>query len=272
MITGLTPEQDPADNHLHLVISGAAMLLLSSVIAMAMREESPPHVTAGDAVGRRSYFAALLASVRRVSRLPWFRRFVIARVLLLSVEVTMPFFAFHAATFHAHTAPSLTILVISVSLGMIGGGLVWPRVSKRSVQLVLSASAIVAGAAALIGIANHLFHDLQSLFIHATMIFLLGFATQGAVEGSIAYVVGSSTEEQRPYCIAVASLAAGLTGFVMAFMVGLIAEERGAVTALLIMGVLNLAAAVYVRTLPVVRPTPEAGQPATSPPHDGSSG
>jgi hypothetical protein len=104
----------------------------------------------------------------------------------------------------------------------------------------------------------------QSPYLHAAMIMCLGFATQGTLDGSTAYVVGSSTDEQRPYCIAVSNLVAGVVGVPIALAAGLIAEGMGVVVAILLMGLANLAAAVFARTLPDVEPDGDI-QPAESP-------
>jgi hypothetical protein len=255
LLTGFAPREATPQDHAQLVWIGAGMLLLSSLGALAVRE-TPRALPSAEATGAggRGYMASLFESIRIVSRLAWFRRFVVARMLLLSVELPMPFFAVHAATFHAQTTPSLTYFVISLSLGMIGGGLVWPQLGRKSIQLVLSASPLVAGLAALLAFLNHIIVGLQSPFTHAAAIFFLAFGTQGALDGSTAYVVGSATDEERPYCIAVANLAAGIVGVGVAFGVGLIAHYRGIIVAIVAMGVLNVITAVYARALPSVRP------------------
>ena len=202
-VNGFAASEATPRDHALLVWFGAGMMLLSAVVALAVRE-SPRVLPPVDAreEGGKSYIGSLYDSIRFVSRLAWFRRFVVARMLFLSVEMVMPFFAVHAATFHARTAPSLSLFVIAFSFGMIGGGLVWPYVSRKSIQLVLSISPMVAGLAALLAFVSHIIVSLQSPFTHAAMIFLLAFATQGTLDGSTAYVVGSSTDEERPYCIA----------------------------------------------------------------------
>ena len=252
-IIGLDPAQQSWDDQVHLMWAGIAMLLVSTAAAGVLVEgdRGMPGVTDGAPAG--GYLALLRDGLRTVSRLGWFRRFMIARVLLVTVELVMPFFAVHAATFHARTAPSLTVLVVAASLGMIAGGLVLPRIGHRSIQLVLSASCGVAAVAALTALATHLIPELRSLYAHAGMIFLLGFAAQGAIDGSAAYVVGASTDEQRPYAIAVASFAAGAVGVGLALIAGTIALERGAIVAVGIMGVVNLFGAYYVTTLPDFR-------------------
>ena len=185
-MVGFEPDDQPAGDHVHLVWAGVVMMFLSALAAFLVREA--PRRSRADGAGE-GYLTSAYRNARLVLRLPWFRRFVRARVLLMSVEMVLPFFVVHAATYHAATAPSLSFFVISFSLGMIAGGLTWPRISKKSIQLVLSLSAAVAGAAALLALANHLFGGVQSIYTHAAMIFLLAFATQGSLDGSTAYVV-----------------------------------------------------------------------------------
>jgi len=95
---------------------------------------------------------------------------------------------------------------------------------------------------------------IQSPYLHAAMLVLLACGTQGTLDGSTAYVVGSSTDEERPYCIAVSNLAAGVVGIVIALAAGTIAEGPGVIVAIVTMGLLNLVAAAYALTLPAVRP------------------
>ncbi|MEP2744227.1 hypothetical protein, partial [Bauldia litoralis] len=159
VMVGFEADDQPARDHVHLVWAGVAMMLLSAGAAFMVRE-APRASVANDS--GEGYLASALRNARLVMRVPWFRRFVRMRVLLLSVEMVLPFFAVHAATYHAATAPSLSFFVISFSLGMIAGGLIWPRIGKRSIQMVLSLSAALAGVAALLALANHVFGGVQS--------------------------------------------------------------------------------------------------------------
>lgn len=251
VMVGFEGDDQSARDHVHLVWAGVAMMLLSAVAAFMVRE-APRASVANDS--GEGYLASALRNARLVMRVPWFRRFVRMRVLLLSVEMVLPFFAVHAATYHAATAPSLSFFVISFSLGMIAGGLIWPRIGRRSIQLVLSLSAALAGVAALLALANHVFGGVQSLYLHAAMIFLLAFATQGSLDGSTAYVVRSSTDEQRPYAISVANLAAGVVGIGVALLAGFIADGPGVIVAIGIMGATNILGVIYALRLPDVAP------------------
>jgi len=242
--------QAPRQTQIEMMWAGIGMLVLAALVTIAVREaprESPaPAKDALSGAGKKGYAADLYGSVQVVSKLPWFRQFMIARLLLLSVELAMPFFAIHAARFHATTSISLSMFVVSASIGMVIGGIVWPRVSRISIRLVMAASALVAGIAGLIAMASHLFDVLQVPITHALTFMLLAFAAQGIVNARTVYVVGAATDEERPYCIALSNVIAGLVGLILALLVGSIAHARGAIAGLLMMAVLNVVTAFYV--------------------------
>ena len=54
--------------------------------------------------------------------MPWFRSYVIARCLLVSVELAMPFYAIHAAALHSHKQVSLSIFVVATGIAVVIGG------------------------------------------------------------------------------------------------------------------------------------------------------
>ena len=251
-----TGSQKAGPMHAELIWAGLGMTLLAAITVVAVREpvKRPPHhgdATAGKAAGK-SYFAELSDGLRMVSKLKWFQRYMIARLLFLSVEIVMPFFAVHAASFHGDMNISLSMFVVASSIGLVLGGIVWPRVGKKSMQLVMAAAALVAFVAALLALANHLDPALRWPLTYAVIFVLLAVAAQGVSSARTVYLVDSATDAERPYCVAVSNAAVGLAGLGMAFAVGSISEVCGVIWGLLIMAGLNIAAAVYVRKLTVV--------------------
>lgn len=182
----------------------------------------------------------------------------------------MPFFAIHAAALHPDTAPSLSIFVIAGSIGMVVGRIVWPPVRKNSIRLVMNASAFLARVAAIGALMFQLLPALRMPLTHASVFALLAFAVQGVVVSRTVYVVDAASDAERPYCISLSNLAAGIVGLVLALILGSIAQQRGAIAALLAMAPLNIVAAIYARTLPDIRrPDMAEGDRAAA---DGSSG
>lgn len=244
--TGFEPAAEAWRDHVHLVWTATAMMVLSSFAALAIREQ--PKIVA-QPESRPGYLAALRKGMEVSYRLRWLRRFLVARVLLLSVEIVIPFFVVHAAEFYGDTPISLSFFVISSSIGMLIGGFVWPRISKISIQRVLTISAMIAFAAAMLALGRNLIPALQFPATHAVIFALLAFALQGVVSGNTVYVVNASDDEARPYCVALSNLVAGVAGVGLALVAGLISQQRGIIAALVIMGILNVIAALYVRTL-----------------------
>jgi hypothetical protein len=263
--------ESPRDTQIGMMWAGIGMLVLAALVTVAVREtprEFPhPAEDGPPEANRKGYVTDLYGSVQVVSKLPWFRRFMIARLLFLSIELAMPFFAIHAARFHAATSISLSMFVVSASIGMVLGGIIWPRISKLSIRLVMAASALIAAVAGLIALASHLVGPLQVPVTHAFTFMLLAFAAQGIVNARTVYVVGAASDEQRPYCIAVSNVIAGLVGLVMALLVGSIAHAQGAIAGLMVMVVLNIVTALYVPRLTYVEhPGDHAVEPHVS--HD----
>jgi len=257
-IAGLSVAEEAWQDHVHLVWAGMVMMLLSALAVLGIDER--PKVTDGS--GAPPYFTALRKGMGRVWRLRWLRRFIVARVLLLSVEIAMPFFAVHAAAAYEDMVTSLTFFVVSSSVGILAGGFLWPWLSKRSINNVLMASAGLAFAAAMLALARNHVADLQVPATHAIMFALLGLGTQGVVNGVALYVVNAAGDEDRPYCIALANTVAGVAGIGLALLAGTISTQRGVIAALMVMAVVNVAAALYVRTLVDPETAGEAGRPS----------
>lgn len=256
-IAGLSVAEEAWQDHVHLVWTGTAMMLLAALAVLGIDERRKP--TGGRSDGEPPYFTALRAGMRRVSRLRWLRRFIVARVLLLSVEIAIPFFAVHAAAFYENMATSLTFFVLSSSVGLLVGGFLWPWASKRSIQRVLATSAGLGFGAAMLALARNYVPDLQVPATHAVMFAMLGLGTQGVFNGAALYVVNAAGDEERPYCVALANAVAGVAGIGLALIAGTISTQRGVIAGLMVMAVLNVAAVLYARTL--VDPD-RAGEPA----------
>lgn len=254
LVEGFDPDVPPVLDHVHLVWAGAGLMLLSAFAATLIQE---PPKSWSHLQGRakfKGYGRALRDSLRITIRLHWLRRFMLARILFLSVELGTPFLAAQAAGFYATTVTSLTLFVIASSLGLMIGGLVWPRISRRSVQRVLTLSCLISLAALLFGASSHFFPALESTWSDAIVIVLLAFSLQGNISASALYVINASTDDERPYCLGIANVPAGIAGIGLALALGLVAREIGVVWVLLALAALNLVSAAYAQTLPTIHP------------------
>ncbi len=173
---------------------------------------------------------------------PWFRRLLIARTLLLSVELAIPFYAIHAATIHDPTAQNLTVFVIASGIGVISSGLLWARSSDRARMAAGAAVALVAGVLTLVidGI-----EDLQIPYFHGIVFVLLTIAEQGAIQGQITYMMDHAPAADRPILIATANASMRTVGIAVALVLGAAGHLHDIRTPLVVLMAFNAAAALY---------------------------
>ena len=126
------------ESHLILLWSGVGASLLTAALFLTIREagngercapDAPPVPEAskmdlaGDGVGRlHSFLGGAVAEIRQVA---WFRRFLVARCLFLSVGLATPFYAIHAAGLHRDEQGTLGLFVLATGLGLIVGAVIW---------------------------------------------------------------------------------------------------------------------------------------------------
>ncbi len=241
-------QKTPLDAHLELMWIGIIMTLLAAAVIVVVREppkwEEPP--AAAQAKGN---IASLKESFAIAFALPWFRRFIVARTLFLSIELAMPFYAIHAATLHKDTFNGLSTFVIASCIGLVVGGLVWPRVAKKSIRLVLTSSAVFACLAGLLGLALARWPQLQSPHPYSVVIAMVAFSAQGISSGRTVYLIGATDDSNRSYCIAVGNVLTGVLAIGMAAALGTAAHIHDIRWAIWIVVALNVAAALYASGL-----------------------
>lgn len=241
--------------NLELVWLGALITLLSAGVIMATRE------TVAAAVPRPGAHGGVLnrvrASFEHVAVLSWFRRYLVARVLFLSIELAMPFYAIHGATLYQDYADGLSVFVMASSAGAMVGALVWPALARFSVRLVMGLMATLAVAAGVVAIAVSSVADWHAAGLHALIFFLIGSAGQGIIVARTLYIIGAASDDDRPYCLAVGNIVAGIAAIVGGSILAA-ADTANSLWPILAIVVLNVATALFVVTLPEIQAKPQA--------------
>lgn len=233
---------------------GIALFIFASVAVLAIREDPKP-ASAPATSGRghfNRYVAELTGGLSLVSHLAWFRRYLVALFFFLSIELVVPFVAIHVHTFHADTEIGLGMFMATSSVGMIVAGIVWPGVIRKSIRLQLSAASLMAALALAIAIIINVVPWLQAPVAHAIIFGLLTIAGLGIVNGRTVYLVSAATDAERPFCVAVTNLLAGVLGLVVALIIGSISHVHSIVLGLAFLLCMNIGAAICARFLPEV--------------------
>jgi MFS family permease len=182
--------------------------------------------------------------------LPWFGKFLIARALYLSIELAIPFFSIHAATYHGDSINGLNTLVIAANIGIILGGFLWVRIGRGSVERVMVLASLLACAAGLMAMAIEVGLLPPTLFCYALVFAAIALGAQGVKNGRTLYLLGQAKEHERPYCIAVANVMTGVVAVAVGALLGVLAGLKGVAWPIGVLIVLNIAAAVYTLRLP----------------------
>jgi hypothetical protein len=228
-----------------LLATAAGMWVIALAVFATVREPVGDH---DDRVDASSIGRAL--SLLRDNR-P-FRRFVIARTLLLVSALTPPFVVALATREGELSLSGLGPFVIAQGIASLIGGPVWGRLADRSSRRVIvvasaTASLIVLGFLAAITVAA----IRDAALTYPLVYFLLALVHTGARIGRKTYVVDLAEGNRRTDYVAVANTAMGVLLLVAGGISALLAEV-GLRAALLFLAALGLAAVPVARSLPEV--------------------
>ncbi len=239
--------ETPFERHRVLLWLGVLALLVSCycmfrlVLTKSPEEDGEPEV----AEEKESFFSQVSHGWSLALQYAWFRRFLVARLFFLSVELATPFYTIHAATFHLSTPHILTIFVTATSAGRALGAVLWRRVVRKSIRHTIAGASLIACLSALMAIGFDLFGLASNPWVYAATIFFLSFGIGGETEGRYLYLLSMSSDTNRPYMVALADAVAGIGGIAFAAVLGLVAQIQSVLIPLTVLAVLN-AISVYL--------------------------
>ncbi|MDF1501184.1 MAG: MFS transporter [Anaerolineales bacterium] len=227
-----------------LVGSAGVLWLLGAAVIFFISEE--PGATEG-AQNALEEARAGLALLRKESG---FRRYILARAFLLSIELSLPYYALYARRFSDGSTGDLGVFIIAASLAQVISSPVWGRLSDRTSRWVMVSSGILA---ALTGVYTLLLSWLSSnginIYLLGIAVTIIGFARAGVRLGRQTYLIDGAPEIERPLyfassntIIGVITLAGGGLGF--------IAQEAGIRILLAILILLALSGAAVSFSMP----------------------
>ncbi len=226
------------------LLLGGAVAWLLAVLVYARVVEAPG--VADGAQGR-----AAGGALRLLRSDATFRRFVVARALLLVSALTPPFVVALATASGADTGlRGLGPFVISSGIAALIGGQVWGRMADRSSRRVMMLAAGGASAIVLAFLALLRVEAVAELeWLYAGTYLLLALAHHGARIGRKTYVVDIAEGDRRTEYVAVSNSAMGVL-LLAAGAVSAAAATVGVELALALLAALGLTGVLVSRSLP----------------------
>ncbi len=227
-----------------LAVAGGLWLLAAG--SYAMIKEFPGATEGGGNAGSEA--------IQRLGLLrsdPPFRRFVIARSLLLCSALSAPFFIMLA---HQQTGGALLVLglfVIADGLASLVSAPFWGRFADRSSRRVMIAA---GGGAGLVGIVLvALVHTVPTLadspWLYPLFFFLLAIAHAGVRLGRKTYIVDLAGGNKRTDYVAVSNSVIGVV-LLLAGSIGALSAIVPVTVVILILAAMGLAGAALSAALP----------------------
>lgn len=230
-----------------LLITGGLLWILAALAFAAIREHP------GAIGGGGNALAVALGQLRLLAEDAPFRRFVVARGLLLSVALAPPFYVLVAQEQSAGNPLGLGGLIVANGLAASLSAPFWGHLGDRSSRQVMM---IASGGAGLLGL--FLFAAVAGNWSWVTgapgmaLIFLvLNVMHAGVRLGRKVYLVDLAHAGNRAAYVAVSNTVIGLM-MLLGGLAGLAADRLGSPAVILVLALVSLGAAAYVRALPEV--------------------
>lgn len=181
-----------------------------------------------------------------------FRRFVLARTLLLVSALSPPFLVTLALDQGGAALAGLGPFVLSGGVASLVGGALWGPLADRSSRLTMMAAAAAASGVILLFLGAIRVEALrETVLLYPAAYLLLALAHTGVRVGRKTYLVDMATGNERTRRVAVANTAMGILLLVTGG-VGAAIAIVGAEAALLFLALLGLAGVAVSRSLPEV--------------------
>lgn len=236
-------EDTPASVFAWLLLGAAGAWVIASAVYASIDEPPGEHeeVSLRDATG---------SAMRLLCEDPVFRRFMIARTLLLVSALSPPFVVVLATRAGNGGLAGLGPFVISSGVASLVGGWIWGTAADRSSRLVMVAAAAASSTVVLGFLAALRFEAIRELtLLYPVTYLLLALAHTGTRLGRKTYVVDIAEGNERTEYVAVSNTAMGvlllITGAVSAGV-----AMFGAEGALLLLAGLGLVGVVASLRLP----------------------
>ena len=207
--------------YLILLVAAAGLWFIGAALASAVEEED------GATEGGRNALEEARAGIRLLWDKPGFRSFIIARALLLSVPLAIPFYTLYARELTGSQLRGLSLFVIAIGLAEVLSSPFWGRFSDRSSRTVMmlgGSLAVVVGIAALA--LKALPAGWQTPLVFAPVFLVVGFAQAGVRLGRKTYLVDGAPGAERPLYVALSNTVIGVI-ILLSGAFGLVAEVFG---------------------------------------------
>ena len=230
------------------LLFAAAVLWGLGALFMARLVERP-----GATEGAGNALEAAVESLHFLRDDPCFLRFCLARGLLASTVLSMPFYVVLAHEATGGEVAGLGLLMIGGSLATALSGVTWGKMADSSSRMTLAIAGLGAGLVGCVTAALAWIEvgETAALWIYGGLFFLLGLAHTGIRVGRKTWIVDYADSDNRARLVAVSNTLMGVVLLVSGGF-GLLAEAIGESLVILVFALLGISGSLLAFKLPEV--------------------
>lgn len=223
----------------------AALLWALAALFFSLIREFP-----GAVKGGRNAISETRAGLKIFKQHSGYRKFLLARSLLLSVELATPFFVLHAGQLLELKLHNIGSLVIAIGLAQIFSSPFWGRMADQTSKKVMTFSVLIAFGASILALL------LGAIPVYSlryggyfTVFILIGLAESGVRLGRKTYLVDATPADERATYTAFSNSFVGVLA-ILSGGVGLIAQWLGTTAILATVALIMLLGVLACQKMP----------------------
>lgn len=236
------------------LVVGAGLLWALAALFFAGIPEAPSDP--GEGRDPRAEIARGMALLRRKSG---YRKFLMARAALLSIEVATPFYVLHVREVTGGAIGDLGLYMIAFGIAAVVSSPFWGAFADTTAKTVMVWSAVIAAVTAgLVLVLPHVVAGEVLFWAFAPAFLALGVAEAGVRLGRKTYLADGAPTDERPLYAAFANTATGLVAIGFAGL-GIVAEMTGVASVVGVLGAISALAIVLSLAMPQAERMAESG-------------
>ncbi len=242
------------ERHIAVIAIATACFFIAGFLVLAVREmvAEKPGVQEQQ-ISPVGSLGAFVSNAKVMFQENWFRQYLMMRLPLVVVALSVPFFALIAAEAHHSSAKGLTALILSTAAGFIVAAPLWQLVNMRSNRAVMVVGTLMVAITGAILIVLHFLKLDHNVHVHAVSLFVATVAVTGVGGARKLYFMDIAPKYQRVKAAAVVKSVSRLTAVVIGAALAAVAHSQEVIWAVVFVTLVSGLAAITCARLATSR-------------------
>ncbi|MEX0279029.1 MAG: MFS transporter [Ruegeria sp.] len=243
LIHQIMKDNPPFSRHSAVIAASVAFFVLSGLSILAMSEAAKKTPETQHPRKKRK-LSENFTNILNMFDQPWFRRYMVMRMPLVVVSLSVPFFALIAAEAHHSSAKGLTAMIISSASGYLVSAPLWQAVNMKSHRAVMVTGTLLVAATGFALVAVHYLDADHDVHLHAIALFVVTVAVTGVSSARKLYFLDVAPKDQRVQGAAAIKSLCRVTAVVLSSILAAVAHMHEVSLAILFICLVSIFAAI----------------------------